>query len=63
MSNPKAPKEKSPPKQQINVRVEQKLYDLILADALEGERKATAQVRLVLKKHYRARLDQQPPPE
>ncbi len=44
------------PKPQINVRMDQELYDLILHDAEEGERKLPAQVRLILKRHYRDRL-------
>ena len=44
-------------KPQINVRFQDReLYDLIVKDALEGERKNPAQVRLILRKHYAKQL-------
>lgn len=43
-------------KPQINVRMETELFDLIAADAAEGERKNPAQVRLLLRQHYASRL-------
>jgi hypothetical protein len=52
----KKKKTSSKPKPQINVRMDRDLYDLIHADAAAGERKAPAQVRMVLKAHYRGRL-------
>ena len=45
------------PKPQINVRFQdQDLYDLIVKDAADGERKNPAQVRLILRKHYAKQL-------
>ncbi len=49
-------KKKTGPKPQINVRMDQELFDLIQADAEVGEREPPAQVRLILKEYYKAQL-------
>lgn len=56
MARKRQPTKRSKP--QINVRMEQELYDLLLADATAGERKPPAQVRLILKDYYHDKLEQ-----
>lgn len=43
-------------KPQINVRMDTDLYECVKEDAVEGERKNPAQVRLILRQHYAKRL-------